>query len=77
MYSDPPGGCDDRVVRTSDSPQISGAQVSHTIRQPPVGPGREAGAGESEGIAPLRSKRTKSCPPIAKRSVISGPWSLD
>ncbi|MCI45822.1 hypothetical protein A2U01_0067061, partial [Trifolium medium] len=35
--------------------------------------------GGSEGSfqIPLRSKRTKSCPPGADRSVISGPWSLD
>ncbi|MCI47135.1 DUF4283 domain protein, partial [Trifolium medium] len=35
----------------------------------------------SEALMPaqvhMRRKRTKSCPPRANRSVISGPWSLE
>ncbi|MCI29295.1 hypothetical protein A2U01_0050504, partial [Trifolium medium] len=75
----PPGDGEDQVMRAGGSPFDSGTQVSGTIRKSVDGPGRADGDGEPVGKVPtpIRSNRTKSCPPGTNRFIISGPWSMD
>ncbi|MCI62945.1 hypothetical protein A2U01_0084202, partial [Trifolium medium] len=65
LRTDHPAGSGDRNSGTGDSPLSSGVQGSSSIRLPLDGPRRAVEIGGSEGSfqIPLRSKRTKSCPP--------------
>ncbi|MCH88915.1 DUF4283 domain protein, partial [Trifolium medium] len=79
LVSDQPAGNEDRISGVGDSHAMSGATGSPSLcsmdtdLRPPVGSGGKKGSSRSSG----RRKRTKSCPPGAKRSMISEPWSLD
>ncbi|PNX95462.1 putative sulfate transporter, partial [Trifolium pratense] len=51
-----------------------------TPRDPAFRPERSSAAVEAHAhpsVRMPRNKRTNSCPPVARRSVISGPWSLE
>ncbi|PNX75570.1 putative sulfate transporter, partial [Trifolium pratense] len=52
--------------------EVSGNQVAH-IDKPPFKKEDQV----CHTIRPFQNKRTNSCPPKARRSVISGPWSLE
>ncbi|MCI07228.1 DUF4283 domain protein, partial [Trifolium medium] len=79
LVTDHIAGNDDPTSGVGDSPKLPGAQGSPSFcssaagLRPPVASGGKKGSSLSSG----RRKRTKSCPPGVKRSMISGPWSLD
>ncbi|GAU45490.1 hypothetical protein TSUD_191100 [Trifolium subterraneum] len=74
-----PGGGGDRVLRTGNSCNELEAQVTSTIHKPLDSVMHHVGARCFEGTIPNSrcGKHTKSCPPSANRSGISGPWSLE
>ncbi|GAU37762.1 hypothetical protein TSUD_102790 [Trifolium subterraneum] len=77
--NDSPQARGDRDVRTSCSPGVTTDQVNSLICNPTEGVRKieEEGRRDGSSLNYPRSKRTKSCPPIENRPVLSGPWSLE
>jgi hypothetical protein len=67
------------VLRTGNSCNELEAQVTSTIHKPLDSVMHHVGARCFEGTIPNSrcGKHTKSCPPSANRSGMSGPWSLE
>ncbi|PNX78571.1 hypothetical protein L195_g034549 [Trifolium pratense] len=67
-----PEGVRAKSVLKMDSQEVLGDPAGGADMSPPSGD-----ALIRPSFRPLLSKRTSSCPPEARRSVISGPWSLE
>ncbi|GAU37651.1 hypothetical protein TSUD_220770 [Trifolium subterraneum] len=75
LRTDHPEVCEDRVLEICASSQVLGAQT--TSGKASKGPRLDVGGLEVPMKKISRGKRTKSSPPGASRSVVSGPWSLE